>query len=326
MTIHRHNRQFPCDVTEAGVRRLRDYALRDWLAADPLRHGVRRARNHAILQYYKARRVDRQDELIARLRPVAAGKTAVFTVAFNSSRTIEWQADGFAKYGAGAVLVVCDNSPIEDARKKIEAACLARGVAYVRLPRPPLAALLLTNPPLSHGVALTWIFYNLVRPLAPRVFAFIDHDLIPLSPLDLAERLGDRPVYGLKSDREAFGTWSLWAGYSVFDFAVAGPLPLDFTTDSSLQLDTGGQNWSRLYRFIPPEGLRFADHWSEPVHLDGDDAATAVEMIDGWLHIGGVSYRNDARDRLDIAERVLAHLGANARNSRGRGGSSGPRR
>jgi hypothetical protein len=306
------------------VRRLRDYALREWLSADPLRHGARRARNYAILQSYKRRRIDRQAELIAALRPGAEGKTAVFTVAFNNHRTIAWLADGFLRHGRGALLVVCDNSPAESERRMIAAACHAREVAYVPLPRPPLARLLLTNPPLSHGMALSWIFYNLVRPLAPRVFAFIDHDLIPLSPFDLGDRLGDRPVYGLKSNRQDFGTWSLWAGYSVFDFAAVGALPLDFTTDAPLHLDTGGQNWMRLYRYIRPETLRFAEHRSRRVQLDGGDVPVSVEMVDEWLHIGGISYRDDAGARLDTAERVLAHLGELPPSQAGGGGSSMP--
>jgi hypothetical protein len=274
---------------------MKDYALRDWLAADPLRHLARRTRNRAILRYYRARGVDRQAALITALRPTVEGATVVFTVAFNVNRTIEWLADGFLKYGSGSVLVVCDNSATAAARQEIEAVCLSRRVAYVPLPRPPMAKLLLTNPPLSHGVALTWIFYNLVRPLAPRVFAFIDHDLIPLAPFDFGARLGDRPVYGLMSDRRSFDTWSLWAGYCVFDFATTGSLPLDFTTDASLHLDTGGQNWSRLYRSVPLSGLRFADHRSEFVQLDGDDTATAVEMIDGWFHVGGATPATDRR-------------------------------
>lgn len=292
------------------MRRLKDYSTHEWLAATPLRHRARRARNRTILWYYNQRKAERQDQLIAALRPAANGNTAVFTVAFNNSRTIEWLADGFAKYGSGALLVVCDNSPVEAARRRIEASCAARGVAYVSLPRPPLAALVLTNPPLSHGVALTWIFYNLVRPLTPRVFAFVDHDLIPLSPFNFRDCLGDRPVYGLKRDRPEFGAWYLWPGYCVFDFAATASYALDFTTDVPLNLDAGGQNWSRLYRYISPEGLRFADNWSEEIHLDGDGDATAVEMIDGWLHVGGASYRDDLHHRLDTVERVLAHLSA----------------
>jgi hypothetical protein len=172
-----------------------------------------------------------------------------------------------------------------------------------------------TNPSLSHGVALTWIFHNLVRPLAPPAFAFVDHDLIPVSRFDIRRHLGDQPVYGARSDRRAFGTWALWAGYCAFDFARTGQLPLDFTTDQPLSLDTGGQNWHRLYRSIDPAQLRFADHRPELLELDDGGGSIAIERIDEWLHIGGVSHRGDARQRLDIAERVLAIL-ANAEAQR----------
>ncbi len=300
------------------MRRLRDYTLQEWAVADPLRHAVRRVRNVAILRSYLRRRAEGQEALIAALRPAASGRTVVFTVAFNSARTIGWLADGFRAHGGDAVLVVCDNSPGDAARQAIAEACRRRAVACLPLPPPPLRRHILTNPPLSHGVALTWIFHNLVRPLAPRVFAFVDHDLIPLAPFDLAASLGDRPVYGDRSDRDAFGTWSLWAGYSVFSFAATGTLPLDFTADASLKLDTGGQNWSRLYRHIARDGLRFAERGSARVKLPGRPDPVTAELIDGWLHIGGVSYRGDAAERLAVAERVLAELAGRARDAAAR--------
>jgi len=248
------------------MRPIQDYGLRDWLLADPLRHRLRRLRNLATLAIYNGQKTDRQDELLASLASHVTGEDTAFTVAFNSVRNIEWLADGFARHSRGTTLVVCDNSPTVGARKEISGFCAARGVPYVPLPRPPLQLIIRTNPPLSHGIALTWIFYNLVRPLKPKVFAFIDHDLIPTAPFNFSEKVKDQPVYGrlrakptdgernFWTGRKLTNYWNLWAGYCVFDYAATAHYPLDFTPDNPLRLDTGGQNWTRLYRELDKIG------------------------------------------------------------------------
>lgn len=296
------------------MRQLRDYGLRDWLVADPFRHRIRRLRNIAIQSIYKSRRTSRQDELIAALRPQVEGKVVTFTVAFNMVRTLEWLADGFARLASETVLIVCDNSPSAASRSKIEAVCAARAIPYVPLPRPPLQFLLNTNPALSHGVALTWIFYNLVRPLKPKVFAFIDHDLIPLTPFDFRELVKNQPVYGMMRGRPTSGPWNLWAGYCVYDFDVIGHHLLDFSHDNPLKLDTGGQNWTRLYRHLDPDPMRFAR--SELIELKVSDAFPTGKflLVDGWLHVGGITYRPDSADRLKLVEEVLGKLATGSRS------------
>ncbi len=288
------------------VRSFGDYTSREWLSALPLAHRARRIRNIGIQALYRSSRTPNQEAFVASVRPLIEGRVAAFTVAFNVPRTIELLADGVARHGSQTVLIVCDNSSSLTARLAIAAACAQRNVPYISLPPPPLARFLAPNPARSHGLALTWIFYNLVRPLKPQIFAFLDHDLIPLRPFDLRESLGTQPIYGVKSDRLLFGSWSLWAGYCMYNYKATAHLPMDFGTDVPLGLDTGGQNWTVLYRHLRPEGLRFAPYGEATMQLDPNMPPVAVEIADDrWLHVRGLSHRQDGLGRLKVAEEII---------------------
>lgn len=306
------------------MRPIIDYGLHDWLHFDPLRHRFRRLRNLAIVAAYRNYSAPRQEAILAELKSKVENKTAVFTVAFNVEKNLEWLAKGFAAFSPAAQLIVCDNSPTPEARRRIEAVCKTHGLPYIPLPVPPLRPVINRNASLSHGMALTWIFYNLVRPLKPRLFSFFDHDLIPTASFDLSKAIKGQPFYGLKwqtsrhrssgwwRGRSLAGPWCLWAGYCVYDFAKVAGLPLDFTTDNPLLLDTGGQNWTRLYRHLDTKHMRFANE--RLVKLKVAKIATALPFmfIDGsLLHIGGVSHREDAHNRLMFIEHVLDALWTN---------------
>src|SRR5262249_31257904 len=154
----------------------------------------------------------------------------------------------------------------------------------------------------------------------PKVYAFIDHDLIPLAPFNFSEKVERQPVYGelrakpatnewnLWSGRKLADYWSLWAGYCVFDYAATAHYPLDFTPDNPIRLDTGGQNWTRMYREFDRSGMRFATiEWME-VGGTSNTAGARFRRIDDWIHVGGVSYRADSHNRLDVFEDLLAGL------------------
>jgi hypothetical protein len=303
------------------MRPIQDYGLRDWLVLDPIRHRFRRLRNLATIAAYKARRASDHEEILARLRKSVEGKTAAFAVAFHDERSIASLADAFSIYLPDTALVVCDNSLSSEARQRIEAVCLARGAFYVPLPPPPMLALIRTNPSLSHGTALTWIFYNLVRPLKPDVFALFDHDLIPIAPIDLRELVKTQPIYGEKRDksrhspwhwwdgRPAAGPWNLWAGYCVYNFAAVADRPLDFTPDHPIGLDTGGQNWTRFYRYLDPAPMRFTTGKYIEIKSPTTGMPARFRIIDDALfHIGGISHRSDAKERVDLTEYVFEKL------------------
>ena len=217
------------------------------------------------------------------------------TIAFNTPLAIDWLAESLAAHAPHIALVVCDNSSDPEARAAIAALCAKRGVAYLSMPRVPVP--LQRNPSRSHGFAMTWAFHNVVRPLAPAAFAFLDHDLVLTAPVSLAGLVRSQPVYGLLADHPEWGTWALWGGYAVFDFAAVGQLPLDFGTYHTMGLDSGGRNWPVLYRQLDRSGFSFARHRWEQVRL-GDGETTDVEMIDAWMHVGEVSHRPQQAERL----------------------------
>lgn len=268
------------------MRDLSNYSLKEWLSGAPLVHRLRRARNVMVDRIYRGRRGEGQAVVVEAIRgaPVVA-----FTVAFNMPEAIAFLSDAMARFLPGTPLVVCDNSTSAEARAAIAGLCAERGHPYCALPPSPYRGG--KNGSRSHAVALNWILANLVRPAAPRVFALIDHDLIPLAPADLAAGLSGQPCYGLVRYGEGNGAWYLWPGYCVFDFDAVKALPLDFGTDTPLTLDTGGQNWSVLYRTLDLPRLKLASR--RRVYLTDPETGESEHFLltDRWLHVGGAGHR-----------------------------------
>lgn len=268
------------------MRDLADYSLRDWLVAAPLAQRLRRARNVLVDRIYRKRFAPGQEALVRELR--AQEGPLAFTVAFNMPEAVALLADAMARYVPDATLVVCDNSSQPEARTAIAALCAEREVAYCGLPPSPYRGG--RNGSRSHAVALNWILANLIRPAEPRVFALIDHDLIPLAPVDLAGRVAQQPCYGMVRAVENAPAWYLWPGYSVFDFAAVKDLPLDFGTDTPLGLDTGGQNWSVLYRKLDRATMSWAKVRTVFVSDGLGGTAEPHLLADAWLHAGGAGH------------------------------------
>ncbi|WP_051357296.1 hypothetical protein [Azorhizobium doebereinerae] len=270
------------------MRALKDYSPGEWLSAAPLVHRLRRARNLLVDHVYRRRTAPGQAALVARLKAETAPALA-FTIAFNLPEAIALLADGMARFAPGIPLVVCDNSSRPEARAAIAALCAERGLAYCPLPASPFRGG--TNGSRSHGVALNWVLHALIRPARPKVFALLDHDLVPLAPVDLPALVARQPAYGMVRHGTQFGGWFLWPGYSVFDFKALEGLALDFGTDTPLTLDTGGQNWTVLFRGLDLAGLAQARTRTAWIA----DGATGVRepylLADGWLHVGGAGHR-----------------------------------
>lgn len=279
------------------MRDLKDYSLREWVQATPLSHRARRLRNLAIDAIYGRRRAQGQEALVAELaaRPEAA---LACIIAFNLPEAVALLAEGMARFVPDARLLVCDNSSDPLARGRIAALCAEKGLLYCPLPPAPRPHKR-PNGSRSHGVALNWVWRNLVRPARPRVFAFLDHDLVPLAPDDLAARVAAQPVYGMVRHGSRFGGWYLWPGYSVFDFSAVEHLPLDFGTDTPLTLDTGGQNWRVLYRHLTLSSLAQA-RTHEVFLVDPDTGQDESYLLaDHWLHVGGAGHRGGGAAALE---------------------------
>lgn len=278
------------------MRDLTDYGWREWALGAPLSQRARRLRNLAIDALYARFRPPGLDVLVADLRRCRPRVLAV-TIAFNLPDAIALLHEGMTRFVPGATLLVCDNSSDPQARAAIADLCRQRGIFYCPLPAAPRLHSR-PNGSRSHAVAINWVWRTLIRPVAPAVFALLDHDLVPLCPDDLAARVADQPVYGMVRQGTRGPHWYLWPGYSVFDFAAVARLPLDFGTDTPLTLDTGGQNWSVLYQHLDLSALAQAS--IRQVYL-ADPQTGEVEphlLADGWLHVGGAGHRGAGREAL----------------------------
>jgi hypothetical protein len=289
------------------MRNLASYSAADWLTFRPLVHRLKYVRNQAVSRAFLSFGAASRERFLAEHAGLA-GKTIAATIAFN----MPWAVELFLRTARlnliDTAIIVLDNSSRKEARAEIAALCRANGVAYLSLPRNPE-----WSPNRSHGIALNWAYRNLIRPLDPPVFAFLDHDLFALQPFDLAAALVGQPVYGTKTrSRVVPEAWSLWAGFCVFDHAALKSRLLDFNYEGPMMLDTGGYNWMRLYRDLDAAGMRFA----KAVHVrfrEPDTQATyEAAMFDDFVHVGGASYTTRGREpnRIAFLQRLVAHVEA----------------
>ena len=260
------------------MRELGTYAAREWLQAQPLVDGVKLVRNSIIERAFRNRK---SPELGRFLREHGSlrDRTVAVAIAFNTPWVIELLLRAAHENLINTTLIIVDNSSAPEARAGIREICAASGVPYLPLPANPIR-----HPCRSHGAALTWIYHNLIKPLRPAVFAFIDHDLFPLEPIDLASRVTDQPVFG--SDTPGRLGWSIWAGYCVYDFAEASKYPLDFNTDRPRGHDTGGRNWMQFYRHLDKQRIHLAEPRTVDVRDPVTDISFPIEMMDVFAHVG----------------------------------------
>ena len=213
------------------------------------------------------------------------GRNISLVIAFEQPWALDWQLRiAQRNLMDNHAILVFDNSRRAAARLEIERVCRDRGAFYFALPMN-----FTRHVNQSHGMAMSWVFHNIVRAIQPRMFAFLDHDLIPIEKISLAERLANQPFYG--DLRVNPWSWNLWAGYCLYNFQAVANMLLNFLYDFSQKLDTGGRNWRCLYQHHEQQHLAYAK--STSVTVKAPDMATprAVQIVDNsWLHIGSISY------------------------------------
>ena len=109
-----------------------------------------------------------------------SGRHIGLVIAFEKPWVIDWLLRMAARNLTDGTLLVFDNSRRKEARKEISCICRECGVPYLALPPSPT-----WHPNRSHGMAMTWVFHNVVRVVKPKTFTFIDHDLIPMEKIEL---------------------------------------------------------------------------------------------------------------------------------------------
>jgi len=286
------------------MRDISSYLPVEWLAGTPVVHRVKYLRNRALERVFRASGARQRDRFLDENAQIGRNQLAV-TIAFNMPWVIELFLRTARLNMPDASVIVADNSSKDEARTEIAALCRSFGVAYVGLPRNPE-----WHPNRSHGIAMNWAYHNLVRALDPDVFAFLDHDMFALDPFDLAAKVSRQPVYGIRMGDVENGPWSLWAGYSIFDYTAVKMRDLDFNYERPLRLDTGGYNWLRLYRYLDRDSLDYAGKCRATFRDSQDDDEHYCDLNDTFAHVGGASYKPAGRDAQRIAffQRLVADI------------------
>lgn len=271
----------------------RIYGLSERLTLAPQIHRLKRLRNDVVSRLYTRRPAENLDAVIAELGDVRA-ESLLFVVAFNLPWAIDLMIRSTRRHMPDWRLVVVDNSNRPEARAEIAAICATAGVPCLRLPRNPE-----WSPNRSHGLALNWTWRNLIRPLRPKHFGFLDHDCFPIRRSRQRERLETRPFDGLKiAPERVVGAWYLWAGYMFFNAGRIGDRELDFNHDQPLRLDTAGRNWTKLYREFDGPGLDLLAETHVALPVPDGNGEVDVLCIDGTMvHVGGASYRGEGEVR-----------------------------
>jgi hypothetical protein len=288
------------------MRPLAEHDLRDWLRLRPITQGWKQAR-YGILNFsYEHRGAAALGRFLREHADLVGGNIAI-SVAFNQPTIIEWQLRFWPHMVKDAKLIIADNSNDPAAATDIARLCARAKVPYLKLPLNPARQIFR-----SHALALNWLYRNLVRGLDPAIFAFVDHDLVPVEPLSFHELLGGQPFYGTLLDNPFYGAridrsagWYLWAGYCLFSYARIKSRKLDFMPDWFIGLDTGGANWWRLYRYYDKSTLRFATVRHEKFPSVDGDTITELERMDGWVHARNASQYHKGADSRPLFARVL---------------------
>jgi hypothetical protein len=295
--------------------RLVDYKMKDWMRFRPILHRMKTMRYRALDRKFRAL-PPRAGDLQA-IGSSLKGRKILIAVAFEDPQMIAWQAPLVRLYVPDALYIVADNTPDDAKAAAIQEVARSFEVPYVRLPRNPT-----NSASRSHGLALNWIWHNLVRPHEPAMFGLLDDDMFPTVHTDPFAPLANQDFFGVvrpgvaTSIVDAGGRWFLWAGFSMFRFDAVRHKPLDFSQDWFLGLDTGGANWEVLYRHVDRSHIHEQSTTFVPFRegLRMDDAP--LQWCGPWLHEVGLMGRLEfAEDkRAAVADLLAPHL-AKARSS-----------
>jgi hypothetical protein len=266
------------------MRNITEFSALEWLTLLPAQHALKQARNDAWLAVYKRSRTPDLDRFLKNHGDLT-DKNIALVIAFEQPWALNWLLRMARKNLSDTAVIVFDNSRSNSKRMEIEEVCKQNQAPYLALPPNPTR-----HVNRSHGMAMSWVYHNVVRAINPRIFGYIDHDLIPVRAVSVADKLVDQPVYGLLNVGK-FGFWFLWAGYCFFDYEVIKNRSMNFLYDFSRDLDTGGRNWKSVYRHLDRRKLDTATFENVSMKVASIGEPRLVQFVDrNWLHIGGISY------------------------------------
>ena len=281
-------------------KRLADFTTDDWLRLRPFTQHLKTLRYDANNALH-IRKPVRSGDIAAVIRSLA-GRRVLITVAFEDPQAIDWQIRLVRRYVACDLHLIADNSDDDVAADAIRAACDSTDALYLRLPATA------AHSSRSHGLALNWLWTNVVRPSRPTAFGFLDDDFFPTGPDDPFAVLRSQEFFGVI--RNVGERWFLWAGFCLFRYAAVADRTMDFQRDWFIGLDTGGANWEVLYRHADIARLRRAEMTQRPYRADLPESESYFQWYNHWLHEVGSTGRPDLRadKRAVVAALLKPHL------------------
>ncbi len=276
----------------------------EWLFLKPFTHFYKQCRNDLFQQIYLLFGHATQKKFLQRNRSLV-GKNVVAVVAFEQPEVLGWLIKLFKKNIANWEIVIFDNSRNATLRHEIADLCEALNVPYLALPKN-----ITTHPNRSHGMAMNWIFYRIIKQLRPGKFGYLDHDMLPLKSAgdSIAKMLDSQNCYGLLKKKGAY--WNLWAGYSFYRYADLENYSPNFLYDFTCGLDTGGRNWGSIYKYWDATTWQFVSNKEFFLTLS-TGVNKKVNVIDGWVHIGAISYKDTLNDTHAFYEQLVFDIDSN---------------
>jgi hypothetical protein len=278
------------------MKNLSSYPFSSWLRLTPLKFIWKHLRNKVVLNFYVQKKQNLLRDFLIKCQSLK-DENIILVTAFEQPWVLEWLLYMSDKYVTDATILVFDNSKDLKARKEIQKVCERNNTLYLPLPKNPT-----THVNRSHALAMQWVYDNVVKYIKPYSFTFIDHDMIPIKKLSISKILGSQDFYGLLKDKSRSdpGSWSIWAGYTLFRYNATKNIKMNFMYDFSRDLDTGGGNYESLYKFYDRKILNFSSKDRVSLEIPKVGIFDNLQLLDGcWHHIGSVSYNNNFLSRKD---------------------------
>lgn len=252
----------------------------------------------------------------------------LITISFNNPKVVEYQIKLIRKFVNGNYRqIICDNSNVKEKSESIRNVCEKLGVTFIRITASQ-------NPngySDSHGIALNWVYQNIVKKRQNN-FAFLDHDIMPVSPVNIDTYLKDQDFYGtygcphkryiLNKDM-----WYLWPGYCFYRYDVLKNRKINFgkwrrfgfLKVKVVGADTGSANWPVLYSKYDSKKLKYAKsfHWNirtnSPVKPEDIRALAQTDLVQyfdnkSWLHVIDGSEWQDSHGKTEIVYKLFDEI------------------
>lgn len=291
------------------MRNLNQYRIREWSTLTPVAHLFKQLRNDMVSYLYKKRTTEEYPEDLNRAKSSIdknRNRNLVISIAFGKESLAKLQIDQFSKHIDDAMLVIADNSPSKEAKETIRKLCHKHNVIYFSLPsnKTPHANR-------SHSLALEWCYKNIIIPLNPNIFGFIDHDIAPVCPFRITSKPFDSTIYGLVWNSTINDSWQLWAGYCFFKHQETKQSGLNFMYDFANGLDTGGRCYS-YYKTLNRDEVE--DIPNQLSTLETKHREYSFQIIDNcWPHMAGAGHKQGFSERftefMAFIDQLEAHPG-----------------